>query len=480
MNTARLGAVEEQLTAGIPVAGELGRAPGEWVIYWYPRAPPSEIPGTRFTWGCGRNAGILHLDRHRVTSAGRRDSGIPSSAISDHLKAHGKAIFRGDKKLHIRGVTYGTFRPDDDGGDFPPPEAVARGLRRHGGARRQRRPHLHGPAPLAARPRRRARPPGHGRPALGAARHLPRRPRPRARRSSERSARRCASCAGHPAVLCYAIGNEIPASIVRWHGRQPDRALPASGSTTPPRRRTRARSSPTSTTRAPSTSSCRSSTSSASTSSSSPGPQFESYLARLQNIAGDRPLLVTETGLDSRRNGEERAGARRSTGRCAPRSPPAAPGCSCSRGPTSGTAAASTSRTGTSASSTASASPSRRWPPSARRSPRRPFRADPAVAADLGRRLRLQQRDDAAGLPRRPARARLPGLRGDRRQRRLDRPHRRDRARVRLPPDQHREPRPRQRPQRRPRGRDRRDRRLHRRRRPPRPALARRTSRPPS
>src|SRR6188768_3478620 len=26
------------------------------------------------------------------------------------------------------------------------------------------------------------------------------------------------TCAGHPAILCYAIGNEIPASIVRWHG----------------------------------------------------------------------------------------------------------------------------------------------------------------------------------------------------------------------------------------------------------------------
>src|SRR5438093_687423 len=26
------------------------------------------------------------------------------------------------------------------------------------------------------------------------------------------------SCAGHPAILCYTVGNEIPASIVRWHG----------------------------------------------------------------------------------------------------------------------------------------------------------------------------------------------------------------------------------------------------------------------
>jgi len=28
------------------------------------------------------------------------------------------------------------------------------------------------------------------------------------------------ACAGHPAVLCFAIGNEVPASVVRWHGRR--------------------------------------------------------------------------------------------------------------------------------------------------------------------------------------------------------------------------------------------------------------------
>src|SRR4030095_11765289 len=32
--------------------------------------------------------------------------------------------------------------------------------------------------------------------------------------------------------------------------------------------------------------------------------RFKSYLARLQNLAGDRPLLMAEMGLDSRRNGE--------------------------------------------------------------------------------------------------------------------------------------------------------------------------------
>src|SRR2546430_8681582 len=33
--------------------------------------------------------------------------------------------------------------------------------------------------------------------------------------------------------------------------------------------------------------------------------RFEAYLARLQNIAGDRPLLMSEIGLDSLRNGRE-------------------------------------------------------------------------------------------------------------------------------------------------------------------------------
>ena len=28
------------------------------------------------------------------------------------------------------------------------------------------------------------------------------------------------ACAGHPGLLCYALGNEIPASVARWLGRQ--------------------------------------------------------------------------------------------------------------------------------------------------------------------------------------------------------------------------------------------------------------------
>ncbi len=34
--------------------------------------------------------------------------------------------------------------------------------------------------------------------------------------------------------------------------------------------------------------------------------RLRSYLSRLQNLAGDRPLVMAEVGLDSRRNGEEK------------------------------------------------------------------------------------------------------------------------------------------------------------------------------
>jgi hypothetical protein len=50
--------------------------------------------------------------------------------------------------------------------------------------------------------------------------------RRRARAIEERVRRAVAACAGHPAVLAYAIGNEIPAGIVRWPGpRRVERQL---------------------------------------------------------------------------------------------------------------------------------------------------------------------------------------------------------------------------------------------------------------
>src|SRR2546428_12455022 len=39
-------------------------------------------------------------------------------------KVRGKFLFVGEQKFYIRGVTYGTFRPDAEGNEFPPSETV--------------------------------------------------------------------------------------------------------------------------------------------------------------------------------------------------------------------------------------------------------------------------------------------------------------------------------------------------------------------
>src|SRR5262249_45808331 len=40
----------------------------------------------------------------------------------------------------------------------------------------------------------------------------------RARSIVERVREGVRACAGHPAILAYVVGNEIPGPIVRWHG----------------------------------------------------------------------------------------------------------------------------------------------------------------------------------------------------------------------------------------------------------------------
>ena len=79
------------------------------------------------------------------------------------------------------------------------------------------------------------------------------------------SSAKVAELGDHPAVLTFALGNEIPPGVVRWHGRvRVERFLRSS--TKRPRRRRPRRCSPTSTFRRPSFSISRSSTSAPSTS----------------------------------------------------------------------------------------------------------------------------------------------------------------------------------------------------------------------
>ena len=110
------------------------------------------------------------------------------------------------------------------------------------------------------------------------------------------------SCAGHPAVLCFAIGNEIPASIVRWYGgprieRFLERLANAVRKEDPGALVTYVNF--------PSTEYLRLDFLdflSFNVYLESPDT-LDPYLARLQNLAGEKPLLMAEIGLDSRRNG---------------------------------------------------------------------------------------------------------------------------------------------------------------------------------
>src|SRR3954453_9918902 len=217
------------------------------------------------------------------------------------VAVRGKFLWAGEKKLYLNGVTYGTFRPDEDGVDLPPPDRVAEDL---AGIARAGfnvvRVYTVPPRQFLDLAQR------HGLRVLvglpweqhvaflddddrcaGAGRRVREGARP---------------CAGHPALLAFAVGNEIPASIVRWHGRRKvERWL---------ERLTRA-------VREEAPDALVTYVNFPSTEYLEPrGLDFvcfnvyletrdalAAYLKRLQNLVGDRPLVLAEIGLDSRRNG---------------------------------------------------------------------------------------------------------------------------------------------------------------------------------
>lgn len=229
---------------------------------------------------------------------------IGSSALTaqqHRVVARGKFLFVGGQKLYLKGVTYGTFRPDEAGAQFPEIRIVRRdfeAMRAHGinSIRTYTVPpawlldeaHTFGIYVLVGIPWEQ---------------HITFLDDHKRRKRIVDDARRAVrACHGRPAVLGYLIGNEIPASIVRWYGskriegflRQLYRAVK------------------------------REDLAALVSYVNYPTTEYldlsfldfvcfnvylesrdalRAYLARLQNIAGERPLVMAEVGLDSRRNG---------------------------------------------------------------------------------------------------------------------------------------------------------------------------------
>lgn len=217
-------------------------------------------------------------------------------------EVRGKFLFTGERKFFVQGVTYGTFRPDAQGREFPPPEVVARDFEMmaasHVNAVRTYTP----PPPWLLDEAGR-----HGlRVMVGLAAERYVGYLNDGRRHSAIAGMVCdrsQACWGHPAILCYAVANEIPASTVRWFGRRRMERFAAClcnavRAADPDALVTCVSYPSTEYLQLPFTD-----LASFNVYLESPR-QFARYLARLQNLVGERPLLMTEVGLDSIRNGE--------------------------------------------------------------------------------------------------------------------------------------------------------------------------------
>ena len=220
--------------------------------------------------------------------------------------ARGKFLYLGSEKLYVRGVTYGTFRPDDAGSDFDRAQVDGDFAAMAEAGFNAVRTYTVPPSWLLDRASDEGLRVLVGLPWEQHVAFL----EGRRRRTSiaERVRDGVRSCAGHPAVLAYAVGNEIPASVVRWHGRQPverhiERLYDAAKSEDPDALVTYVNFPSTEYLQLPFLDFVA-----FNVYLESPDA-FGAYLARLQNVAGERPLLMAELGLDSRRNGLDRQAA---------------------------------------------------------------------------------------------------------------------------------------------------------------------------
>ena len=224
------------------------------------------------------------------------DSAVPRPRTA------GKFLAVGDAKLYVRGVTYGPFRPDARGSEYPAPNVLRRdfALMTARGLNAIRTYTVPPPALLDAAA-------AHGLRALVGipweqhVTFLDEQTRPWTIVERVRAGVR--ACARHPAVLGYAIGNEIPSPIVRWHGRRRTEAFlrrlyEAAKSADPDGLVTYVNYPTTEYLELPFLDFVTFNVYLESET------RLAAYLPRLQNIAGDRPLMLSEIGLDSRRHGE--------------------------------------------------------------------------------------------------------------------------------------------------------------------------------
>jgi glycosyltransferase involved in cell wall biosynthesis len=225
------------------------------------------------------------------------------AAAGCRAEARGKFLYVGAEKVYVRGVTYGTFRPDERGDPFPSPQAVDRDFADMAASEINTvRTYTPPPRWLLDAAQR------HGLLVLAGfawEQHVAFLEGRRRGADIERRLRAAVrSCAGHPALLGWTIGNEIPAAIVRWYGRERvqrflRRLYRAAKAEDPGALVTYVNFPPTEYLELPFLDFVCFNV------YLEERERLEAYLGRLHNLAAERPLVMAEIGLDSRRNGEE-------------------------------------------------------------------------------------------------------------------------------------------------------------------------------
>lgn len=219
------------------------------------------------------------------------------------VRVRAKFFFEGSQKFFIKGVTYGPFAPDTNGEFFGTPQGAERDmlLMREAGVNLVR---IYYVPPkwfldLCAQ---------HGIRALISipwAEHLEFLRDAKIRDAAEQAIEEgVAANVGHPAVFGYLVGNEIPTTMVRWLGAQQVTEfvehLINLGRSVDPNALFSYASYPPTEYLLPTNSDFvtfnvylhRQ-------------DDFERYLARLQNLAEDKPLVLGEFGMDTIRHAEE-------------------------------------------------------------------------------------------------------------------------------------------------------------------------------
>jgi GT2 family glycosyltransferase len=227
------------------------------------------------------------------------------AAPASRPRVSGKFITVDGEKLLVRGVSYGAFEPDADGREYHDLGVVDHdfALMAENAINVVRIPHTTPPPEVLDIAEQHGLRVMIGLSAEQYVGHLiDRKDAPDVEAIVREKVR---SCEGHPALLAYGLGNEIPAALARWIGRETierylERLYHAVKDEDPDGLVTYVNYPSTEYLQLPFLDFVSFNVYLESR------DRLAAYLPRLHNLAGDRPLLMSEVGLDAYRNGERR------------------------------------------------------------------------------------------------------------------------------------------------------------------------------